>query len=1057
MIFTLSAALAVAGCSSLQAPSARFTVTQSILAPAAKAMPLGANGWGGVGGVEWAANNFVQNAGNEPVVWRNLHRATNVGPNWFEIDGGGVSWFDLWGNGFLSGADVRIYRLVDKEGRPLPEKDGYLDLSKAERPVRVGTAKVLPVGSPGFPDGGWVVTQYAAVQSNSIRGTSAVDAAGVVPGRTYWYAVRALAPDGSESPFSAEVSAVPATGVGGPQFVLMPNENGVPLKAGQDIWWTPRFSGGTPPYRMEGDGPLPAGLTINVESNTLQGKPATVAPGTKIALKLTDAKGRVARASFAVAPESGAKAELAAPAGLKATALPGMVRLAWNPVPGAAGYRIYRSTAPKAKQVNRVFMASGAPKLEKWDYITVERKWLNFPMETVNTRVRGIGNPLNAPNMHWRAEPTRVQLAFAGHDAAAKSANPGFGEACLAATAARGVTGSVALEQFTMISPNIPGESLWYGQLETGKRYRAEFWLKGKGLGDGGKVTFSFGAGYADLRQTWTVGETWQKHSYEFTAPAPVMDRWHHGQRLEFTAPGTLFVDNARVFRVDRPEDAAKPYVPNRTVLDELIASQPAAGPKGAHRIWFLNRDATMDSILSWHANSRVSPDWLTSVGPTMEMTLPMALVFTEATGTTPETRMRPYLVLQHLLHSEQDWRNLMEFLAAPYDAAKDTPQTKPYAYRRFRQRGHGRPWTQTFSEIRIEFGNETWHNGVVTGDWLGFNRHGMVTQGGPEYGLFTRYLIQEIRKSPYWAAAKETVRFALGAFYNGGVDGQGNVTGYGEEAMQTNPYAEDLGHANYVGPKWETGEKAQTTYSDEGVQATLLSWVEGMEPQVQGWHRALTALGGRGRKYDLVAYEGGPSGYTLPGSAPADVVEVNERYGKSLAMAVAALDSWLGSYAYGYTDQMFLGYGQGQYWNSHTDFSRGFRSSPGWLALSLRNRAGTGDLLKVEATGVPTVTRGNKSYPGVAVYALRSGKRWSVFALSRRLSGDTPVEVRLPISAARKVTEHRLAGDPRLTNREEMKVKVETKEIASGEVRDGRLRFTLPAGSILMFELEGE
>ena len=79
---------------------AEFTVTGTVVRPREKVLPVGANTWGRCGAVEWAANNFVHNPGNEPIYWRNLHRARNVGPNWFEIDGPGTSWYDLWASGF---------------------------------------------------------------------------------------------------------------------------------------------------------------------------------------------------------------------------------------------------------------------------------------------------------------------------------------------------------------------------------------------------------------------------------------------------------------------------------------------------------------------------------------------------------------------------------------------------------------------------------------------------------------------------------------------------------------------------------------------------------------------------------------------------------------------------------------------------------------------------------------------------------------------------------------------------------------------------------------------
>ena len=269
----------------------------------------------------------------------------------------------------------------------------------------------------------------------------------------------------------------------------------------------------------------------------------------------------------------------------------------------------------------------------------------------------------------------------------------------------------------------------------------------------------------------------------------------------------------------------------------------------------------------------------------------------------------------------------MVEYLSAPYDPAKDSPQSKPWAFRRFQQRGNNpTPWTDEFAEIIIEFGAETWHNGYFA-DWLGFAMHNQVTAGGREYGLFTRYLVENMKKSPYWESQKldGKIRFCLGAFYNGNVEKDGQITGYGEDAMKKNPLATLLGHANYVGPKWETGQEAAKVFSDDGVQTTLLSYVQGLEADMQRWSKARDAMATQFHPYDLVAYEGGPGGYALPGTASPEIIEVNEKYGKSLAMGVAALDGWLSSYKYGYTYQNFLGYGQGNYWCSHTDFADGF------------------------------------------------------------------------------------------------------------------------------------
>jgi len=463
-----------------------------------------------------------------------------------------------------------------------------------------------------------------------------------------------------------------------------------------------------------------------------------------------------------------------------------------------------------------------------------------------------------------------------------------------------------------------------------------------------------------------------------------------------------------------------------------------------------------------------VRPDWRTSVGGTMDMTLPMALEFDRSTGPDPASRMRPWLVLQHICHDEADWLNFVEYLAAPYDPKTDTPEAKPWAFRRFQQRGVGTPWTQEFAEIIVEFGNETWHNGVFD-DWLGFRTRNWVHAGGPEYGFFCRYLIENIKSSPYWKplGLDTKIRFCLGANYDGRIDKDGQVRGYGEEAMQACPEGNILGHANYVGPKWETGDASSGVFNDHGIQETLLGYLTGPERNQQRMRDAHDQLAKTHHPYDIAAYEGGPSGYALPGRDNAAQREANENYGKSLAMAVACADAWLGSYALGWTDQCFLGYGQGSYWNSHTWFTNGFRPCPGWQLLAMRNRFASGDLVAVETRSAPTMERGAgkkaATYPLVGAYAMRDGDRWSVFVVSRKLDGDAPVTLRLPFAEAAEIALHKLTGDPRLNNRQEMKIAIQSQDVPAAALKDGVLAVNaesgggkggMPPGSIYLYVL---
>lgn len=1090
LLALLAAGSTAGGTSAADAP-AELAVTAHVLRPAQQVPPLGANDFGRCGAVEWAANNFVHNAGNEPIYWRQMRRAARVGPHWFEPDGPGTSWYGLWGSGFLSGADLRIYRLVDKMGRPLPlnARADYLDLARADHAAFVGKGQIVAEGSSGFPDGGWIANQYSAVHPHSwIRhgNLSVTDDSGVENGRSYWYVVVAVGAGGQESEVSQEVSATPQPGIdAGPHLVPVKDDDHPPsAQPGSRLELELRVHGGQPPYRWEtvdAQGQaltLPAAVHFDSSAGRMAGPAAALAG--RFGLKVTDGQGRNDTRWCGIdPPASQAKPDRQPkplpPENVQANAGDGCVTLSWQPSPsaGVVAYRLKRSTAPAVKQETRVYLTADSPALEPFDYVVMSKRFEPFSMRYVNSRVRGIGNPMDTPNWYWKCEPPGTAFSLTPHPQPVPAEMLDPGETCLEVRAA---LGPQSISQTVFIGTQHGRESLWYGQLEPGKAYRLEVWLRQEGLSGDGAVTFSYGKSYPQIRETFHVTGQWRRYTCDFTGPERPLGDWHFGHQFSFAGPGKLWMDNCRVFRCDRAEDRDKPYVPNATVLAELLASQPAAGRKGAHRTWYLNRDATMASLLSWHANSTVKPDWQTSVSGTQDMTLPMGLSFDLATGPDPGSRMRPWLVLQHILHSEDDWHALVEYLAAPYDPHHDRPQTKPWAYRRFQQRGVGTPWTDEFESIIIEFGNETWHNALFP-DWIGFRTYSAIHQGGPEYGFFARYLIDVIRQSPYWKSQNldRKIRFDLGGNYQAQVARDGRVTGYVEEALQNCPAATLAGHANYVGPKWETGDYAARAYDDHGVQETLLSFLRGPEASQIKMMQAREALAKTRLAYDIAAYEGGPGGYGLPapGREAAQQVETNERYGKSLAMAVGCLDAWMRSYQYGWTEQCFLGYGQGTHWNSHTPLADGFRPSPAWLALTLRNRYARGDLVEVQERHVPVLRHKQGDYPLIGGYALRDGRRWSVFVVSRKLDGRhdgadfgdgyAPVTLRLPFAQAERIRLYKLSGDPRLTNREQMHVTIQAQDIPPDALSAGRMaigeptgggRHGMPPGSIFLYLL---
>jgi hypothetical protein len=540
------------------------------------------------------------------------------------------------------------------------------------------------------------------------------------------------------------------------------------------------------------------------------------------------------------------------------------------------------------------------------------------------------------------------------------------------------------------------------------------------------------------------VSDQWQKFSYDFTAPQyPADNQWHIAHVLEFTGPGNVWIDNFVLYRNDAKHEF-RPFTPHEVSLEEMLAAMPQRGKKPAMRFYgTIYHHASIESLFTNYANGTYRIAWNAGVDRAPATTIAQCLYWAYKTGDSPDNRAVPYLTLIDE-YTEDDWMALVEFLGVPYDPTVDTPQAKPHAYRRYRFRGDdGRPWTDDFREIVIEMGNETWHNGAGGYGWDGWGAPGHVHRGGLEYGLFARYMFDaNVKSMPAWSRYNlaSKIKFALGANYSA------DENAYGELAARQGADVSYVGHANYVGPKWETGDPGTDLFNDHGIQMTLLGMEKRMRSLIEEAAATRTALKAAGQThYELTAYEGGPSGYWTNQDKP----EIDELYGKSAAMGLAALDAWLFSSLNGYKHQCYLGFSAGRWWSSHTlPEACGYRAHPGWLALKMRNRFAVGDqMVEVIPNSMPTMESDGSDLPLVSSYALTDGSVHSVFVLSRKLDGNhdnvdfgdgyTPLILRLPFDDVRRITRYRLESpdgspvDPRANNRDEVKVVIGSREIA--------------------------
>ncbi len=572
-----------------------------------------------------------------------------------------------------------------------------------------------------------------------------------------------------------------------------------------------------------------------------------------------------------------------------------------------------------------------------------------------------------------------------------------------------------------------PGQT-WWPVLDIGRTYVVEFWARQEGMANP-NVHFGLSAVYnATIKEDFTLGGEWKKYSFEFTPETewPAENKLVGQMMLSFTGPGTLWIDAWRIY----PKDAG--YM---TLSPKDVAALRDSG------MAFLRTQQFITSRSSYFLDDLTSKAGVVArVGlqGDFESTLPMVLGFLKEAG------VNPWLQL-NMAMSEGEWQGLVEYLAAPYDPSKDTPEAKPWAFKRYSM-GQQKPWTDEFKKIIFEVSNETWNPlfRPWTFSWLNMTdaSTGREYKHGELIGLMTGYILEQMKKSPYWPALGAKMEPAVGGWLVELKD-----DGYGQAACKVCPEIKHNLVANYNGG-WDEG--AAALKADEASYRLALTvtphYIHAKNSEFAATRDRLAAAG---TKFKIGTYEAGP-GYAYPNTISHEEEEAEAQAQKSLAAGTATLDCFLDGAQQGFVLQNFFSFGRGRvYWSSLADERFGGQAYPSWMALSLYNNEGLGDFLVVQPASVPadklekTKTRKEvAAAPLTGVYATRDGDRYNVFVLSRKLDnfpypgddGYTPVTLNLPFKSAKKITLYKMAGDPRSTNLDAENVKIQKQEIPAKE-----------------------
>ena len=565
-------------------------------------------------------------------------------------------------------------------------------------------------------------------------------------------------------------------------------------------------------------------------------------------------------------------------------------------------------------------------------------------------------------------------------------------------------------------------EDQWMDSLDPGEPYRMELWLRQENrVSD--EVVIWMDEAYSQINTVITgVDSTWTQYQFDFIAPArPGPGSLPIPQGLVFEGPGTLWIDNFRVYKTTEPVF---------TYQADKVSLLQQASPETV-RLWGgVSNEQLGSNIEDWTNSEAVSlrqynPNYGAQYADSA-LKLPTALPVVEQLGASP------WLVLG-LYHSESEWLNLIEYLAGPTGT--------PYGDKRAAQ-GRTTPWTDAFPVLYIEYGNETW---LPFFEWL---------TDPVEYGQLAEHFFNVVKSSPYYPQIANKLIFVL----NGALD-QSTTTDFGHLAKQHCPSAHMVDVAPYIGG-WESQvEFGGGSINDGGFQEYLLFPYSRIKFHTDRQAQSRDTLASQGFDYDLITYEFGPGTQLPTGTTP--VHTVMEAYGKSLAAGVATMDIMLDLQRNRFFSGNFFQFTGGTSYATHTSPEQNFRPHPAWLAVQMANEHAMNPRVHSTALQVPTAfVAGEDEFPDAQVplidlHAYRDANDYRAIVLSRSLDEEILVTVHLPFSQANSASIHTLTGDPRSNNTQAQVIAIQTDALIP-TINGASYTFPMPPGSIYVLEFNG-
>ncbi len=599
------------------------------------------------------------------------------------------------------------------------------------------------------------------------------------------------------------------------------------------------------------------------------------------------------------------------------------------------------------------FYLNGNGALQKGDIIAVRKE------------VAGYEGDLNAYN---RAEPSDKRPGSPGRQALRLIPAPGGWQASL----------RIPMDSYGRDADQSAGKLI-----RVQGNWTMSVWAKGSAPGQKLRLKFFRVGENTFFEETVDLQPGWQQINRSFfvdPSKDPLGSRPNALFFEMYPIGGQVLVDDATLQRTDYN---------NPTVFSDPFVSRLRELRPGIIRNWGDQLGSSLDNQLATpfaRQSSGHSPRQ--RVATNFHYSLHEFLQLAQYVGAEPW-----YVIPPHWTAGEL--QNLMAYLSAPAGS-------HPYANLRAAL-GQSTPWTNVFSQIHLEFGNEIWGTNGAGDPFLG-----ATLRGGTNGGLVANQRIGIMKSSGYFNAGK--FNFILG--------GQHRFPPRQQEFENNSKSHNAIGFAPYFGELRTYRNDAERYYPLFGhAWDTVRSGLMVQNQQI---------LRQAGNNTSMAIYE--INIHAITGNVPIAVRnDFLSGMGGGLALPLTMLTYQrdmqirdqaafqIAQYSFRMADRQY-----GRVWGLLRDVEATSRKRPTFLGMELANRAVMGNMLTTTQSGGNPIVNQNPingitkqtTYPLVQSFAFKQGNQYSVVLFNLHLNAAQPVRVQLPRNPAGNATMHIMSSN---------------------------------------------